>query len=169
MSANNGPPRPAFLWKSCRVRQTSSPTGSSFNHLVLGSELNSQTEFFHINLMASHQLSNHVRKYRKRSALSQRDVAYLLGVKSGSKVCRYERFTREPGFSTALAYEAIFQVAVSELFPGLYQRIEAGVRARAKRLMGRKCNGKPRRDSIRRRQTLAAIACVDFEQESTPE
>jgi transcriptional regulator with XRE-family HTH domain len=119
--------------------------------------------------MASHQLSNHVRKYRKRSALSQRDVAYLLGVASGSKVCRYERFTREPGFSTALAYEAIFQVAVSELFPGLYQRIEAGVRARAKRLMERKSDGKPSRGSMRRRQTLAAIACVDSKPLLKPE
>jgi len=112
--------------------------------------------------MASHHLLNHVRKYRKDSALSQRDVAYLLGAKSGSKVSRYERFTREPNFSTALAYEAIFQVAVSELFPGQYQRAEAGVRARAKRLMGRKYTGRAGQGSTRRFQTLAAIACVDL-------
>ncbi len=112
--------------------------------------------------MASQHLSNHVRKYRKRSALSQKDVAYLLGVVSASKVSRYERFTREPGLYTALAYEAIFQCMVSELFPGPYHRIEAEVRARAKTLMGRKGNGTRNQGSIRRRRTLAAIACVDF-------
>jgi transcriptional regulator with XRE-family HTH domain len=116
--------------------------------------------------MALQHLSNHVRKYRKRSALSQKDVAYLLGVVSGSKVSRYERFTREPGLYTALAYEAIFQCMVSELFPGLYLRIEAEVRARAKTLMERKSNGKPNRVSIRRRRTLSAIACVEFKGQS---
>ncbi len=100
--------------------------------------------------MASHHLSNHVRKHRKRSALSQKDVAYLLGGASGSKVSRYERFARQPGFMTALAYEAIFQVSVSELFPGLYQTIETGVRARAKKLMERKSNGRQSRSSVRR-------------------
>jgi hypothetical protein len=71
-------------------------------------------------------------------------------VKSGSKVCRYERFARELGFSTALAYEAIFQVAVSGLFPALYQRIEVGVRGRAKRLLERGSYGTPGRIAIRR-------------------
>ena len=116
--------------------------------------------------MASQHLSNHVRKYRKRSALSQREVAYLLGVEGGSKVCRYERFTREPSLYTALAYEAIFQIPASELFPGLYQNIEAEVRARAKELIEKKFAGKPSRPAIRRHQTLAAIACIDSKQPS---
>ncbi|MGP8239422.1 MAG: hypothetical protein ACLQVW_28955, partial [Limisphaerales bacterium] len=88
-------------------------------------------------------------------------LSFRAYAQSGSKVSRYERFAREPGFATALAYEAIFQVSVSELFPGMYHRIEAGVRARAKKLMGRKSNGKSTRSFVRRYQTLAAIACID--------
>ena len=109
--------------------------------------------------MASQPLSNHVRKYRKCSALSQRDVAYLLGGQSGSKVCRYERFAREPGFATALAYEAIFRRPVAELFPGLYQKMQAEVRARATVLLERDCGRKLSRAGARRREMLAAIAC----------
>ena len=119
--------------------------------------------------MDSHHLSNHVRKYRKRPALSQRELAYLLGAESSSKVCRHERFTCEPNLLTALAYEAIFQVTVSELLPGLYQKIEAGVRARAKKLLEKKCHNHESQRTIRKRQTLAAIACIDYQQQSKAE
>jgi transcriptional regulator with XRE-family HTH domain len=107
--------------------------------------------------MASQHLSNHVRKFRKRAALSQRDVAFLLGVKSPSKISRYERFVREPGFATAIACEAIFQRPVSELFPGPYQEIGAGVKMRAKILLDGRCNGRHRHVAARRRESLAAI------------
>ena len=104
--------------------------------------------------------------YRKRSALTQKDVACLLGVTSASKVSRYERFTREPGFYTALAYEAIFRRPVSELFPGLYQKIEAEVRARAKTLLEKKHDGKPSHITARRREALAAVASDEAEHQS---
>ena len=112
--------------------------------------------------MASHHLSNHVRKYRKRAALSQRDVAYLLGVTSGgSKVSRYERFAHTPGFLTALAYEAIFRVPVSDLFPGEYQKIGRGVRRRAKKLLELHGQKKSTPRALRKRQALEAIAGMD--------
>lgn len=41
--------------------------------------------------MTSQPLFNYLLTYRKRSALSQEEVAYLLGAQSGAKVCRYER------------------------------------------------------------------------------
>src|ERR1039458_10278598 len=80
------------------------------------------------------QFSNYLRSNRKRLALSQGEVAFLLGTQSGAKVCRYERFVREPSLETALAFEAIFQRSVSELFPGLYQKVEQEVAARAKEI-----------------------------------
>src|ERR1039457_6727515 len=84
--------------------------------------------------MTSPQLPNYLRANRKRLALSQDEVAFLLGTQNGAKVCRYERFVREPSLATALAYEAIFKRLVSELFPGLYQKVEQEVAARAKPL-----------------------------------
>ena len=107
--------------------------------------------------MPSHRLPNYLRAFRKRSALSQEEVAFLLGTHSGAKVCRYERFLREPGLQTALAYEAIFRRPVSELFPGLYETVEKEVRARAKALKYKKSLGGEDRLATRKRQTLATI------------
>ena len=81
-----------------------------------------------------------------------------MGTQSGAKVCRYERFVREPSLETALAYEAIFQRPVRELFGGLYQRIEKEVAARAKTLTYKKERHKPNRQTAQKRQTLLDIA-----------
>jgi transcriptional regulator with XRE-family HTH domain len=95
--------------------------------------------------MASSQLPNYLRSNRKRLALSQDEVAFLLGTKSGAKVSRYERFDREPGIETALALEVIYQRSASELFDGLYQKVERKVIERAKILAGRTNQRKSKR------------------------
>lgn len=82
--------------------------------------------------MASSQLPNYLLSNRKRLSLSQTDVAFLLGAQDGAKVSRYERFAREPSLETALALEVIYQRPVSELFGGLYQKVEKEVGERAK-------------------------------------
>ncbi len=108
--------------------------------------------------MATQYLFNLLLKYRKRSALSQEEVAFLLGVQSGAKVCRYERFLREPGLQTALAFEAIFGCPISELFPNLFAKAQKEVRARAKKLEQKAFRGNSRRLIARKRQVLAEIA-----------
>ena len=77
------------------------------------------------------------------------------------KVWRYERFTREPGLKSALAYEAIFQTPISKLFPGLYEKIQSQVKARAKMLEGRNSGGNANRLETLKRQTLTGIASVE--------
>src|ERR1022692_2737361 len=57
--------------------------------------------------MTSPQLPNHLLSNRKRLALSQGEVAFLLGTESGAQVCRYEQFDRQPSLETALACEVI--------------------------------------------------------------
>ena len=106
------------------------------------------------------QLPNYLRSNRKRLALSQDEVAFLLGTQSGAKVCRYERFTREPSLGTALAYEAIFKRSVSELFPGLYQRVEREVAARARALAEKTDRRKPTRQTARKRETILDLATL---------
>ena len=113
--------------------------------------------------MPSAQLPNYLRANRKRLALSQDDVAFLLGTRSGAKVCRYERFVREPSLETALAYEAIFKRSVSELFGGLYQKVEREVTERAK-ILAERNDGKPNRRSARKHEAIAEIATA----QSTP-
>jgi len=110
--------------------------------------------------MSSPQLPNYLRANRKRLALSQEDVAFLLGTQSGAKVCRYERFAREPNLETAFAYEAIFQRSARELFGGLYQKIEKAVVERAKALARRKNSRKPNLQTVHNRQALMDIATL---------
>ena len=83
-------------------------------------------------------LPNHLRAHRKRLGLSQADIAFLLGVESGAKVCRYERFVSDPSLETALACEAIFKRPLRELFAGHYQNIEKEVARRARKLIKKK-------------------------------
>lgn len=107
--------------------------------------------------MSSSLLPNYLLSNRKRLALSQEDVAFLLGTQSGAKVSRHERFAREPSLKTALAYEAIYQRSASELFSGLYGEVEREVAARAKTLAA-KVNSQPVRQTAQRRQALTALA-----------
>ena len=69
--------------------------------------------------MATHKLENYLRTYRKRSGLTQREVAFLVGCRNGAQVSRYEKRRRLPPLRTALAFEAAFGVPVSVLFAGL--------------------------------------------------
>src|SRR2546429_9576493 len=68
--------------------------------------------------MATHKLENYLRTYRKRSGLTQREVAFLVGCRNGAQVSRYEKRRRLPPLRTALACEAAFGVPVAELFAG---------------------------------------------------
>lgn len=79
-------------------------------------------------------LSHYLKMYRKRSGLSQDELALLLGCKSGSKVSRYERSGRVPRIDALLALEVVFREPVREIFRGRYERVRRDVRRRAQRL-----------------------------------
>ena|SRR5690348_11260412 len=69
--------------------------------------------------MAVHRLQNYLRTYRRKSGLTQREVAFLLGTKAAAQLSRYEQWHRVPPLRTALALEAIFKIPVGEIFGGL--------------------------------------------------
>ncbi len=110
--------------------------------------------------MTSPQLPNYLRANRKRLALSQEEVAFLLGTESGTKVCRYEQSVRMPNLETALAYEVICKRSVSELFPGLYQKAEQKVATRARALVKRTGRGKSNQRAARKREALADLTAL---------
>jgi transcriptional regulator with XRE-family HTH domain len=83
------------------------------------------------------RLLNLLRAQRKCAAFSQDEIAFLLGVRTGSKVSRYEQMLRAPELETALAFEAISNRPVAELFPGLFEKVKAAVQARARELAKR--------------------------------
>jgi transcriptional regulator with XRE-family HTH domain len=106
------------------------------------------------------QLPNYLRSHRKRLALSQEDVAFLLGTQSGAKMCRYERFVREPSLEVALAFAVIFGKPSEEIFAGTIRKIERQVAARAKALGYRLERKKSKQQSKRRRETLQSLAAL---------
>jgi len=107
--------------------------------------------------MAS-RLPNYLKTYRKRAGLSQDEVAFLLGCKSGAKVSRYERLARRPSLETAFAYEALFGVPARELFAGVYQKVEGEIAKRARALAGRVCAGKAERLATKKLELLNGLS-----------
>jgi hypothetical protein len=108
--------------------------------------------------MTTSRLPNYLIANRKNLGLSQVDVGYLLGEKTGEKVCRHELFLREPSLADVLAYEAIYKRSASELFGGLYKQIEDEVAARAKSLAEEIRGHKPTKQNGHRRRILTGIA-----------
>jgi hypothetical protein len=108
-------------------------------------------------------LKNYLVANRKRVALSQREVAFLLGLQTGDTVCRHECFTRDPNLELTLAYEAIYRRSASELFGGLYRKIEQEVAERAASLLRDIERGKPTHRVTRKCQILSEIAGVSLQ------
>lgn len=80
--------------------------------------------------MASEQISNNLRSHRRRSGLSQRELALIAGYETAYPVSRHERSATIPAMHIALSYEVIFRTPIHELCPGLYRSIEASIELR---------------------------------------
>jgi len=72
----------------------------------------------------------HLPGRRKRWAVSQRELAHLVGVGQGI-ISRYEKGQLTPGARTLMALEIVFGKSSRHLFPSLYQKIEEEVMRRA--------------------------------------
>jgi DNA-binding XRE family transcriptional regulator len=77
---------------------------------------------------------NYLPSFRRRYALSEQELANLVGYASKSTVCRFERGLRPPTFRFALACEVVFGERARDLFPAHYARLEEMVLARALKL-----------------------------------
>jgi transcriptional regulator with XRE-family HTH domain len=74
--------------------------------------------------------TNHLREYRKKSGLSQREVGSLVGALGACAVSRHERFRSSLSLRTALAYAAVFGVPITDLFPGERDTVTSKVEQR---------------------------------------
>jgi transcriptional regulator with XRE-family HTH domain len=109
----------------------------------------------------SKKLENYLRAHRKRSGLSQDEVAFLLGSRSGTKVSRYESFARTPGLRTALALAVIFRASAREIFAGLFEEEAQRAASQARLLSARLSEDNASRKTTRKLITLkASIATV---------
>lgn len=103
------------------------------------------------------KLINYLKTYRKRSGLFQREVAYLLGLSSDSKVSKYESHARQVNLETALAYAALFGVPVEQLFAGLYAKVEKDTKRRARRLAKKLAEEKPNPTTTHKLEALQEL------------
>lgn len=87
--------------------------------------------------MSARPLDNYIRTFRRKNALSQEELAFLAGIGSGVSVCRFEQGKREPDLETALAFSVVFGAELSELFAGVFLKVEEEVSQRARTLAER--------------------------------
>ena len=59
---------------------------------------------------------NFLRLYRKRTPLTQGDVAFLLGLSDESNISRYEKGQREPGLDFLISYHLLFNTSIESFF-----------------------------------------------------
>lgn len=103
--------------------------------------------------MKRRSLPRYLQTERKRWALKQRQVAFLLGTTDGRQVSRYEAGRRTPSLRNALACEVIFGMPLSTVFRGTYKVVEEQVMARAYRLY-QELEHRTDPDSVKTRQLL---------------
>lgn len=72
-------------------------------------------------------LSSYLRTCRRQWALTQRDLARLLGTKSAQHVSRIEHGKRNPSAFLLLGCEIIFGKHARDIFPKFYDEIEEEV------------------------------------------
>lgn len=79
---------------------------------------------------------NYLITQRKKTGLSQSEMGRLLGYRNPGQVSRHERSKSVPPLTTALAYEVIFRMPVSEIFAGIHAGIKDGLEDKLNRLEG---------------------------------
>lgn len=77
---------------------------------------------------------SYLRPLRRRRGLSQRELAFLVGGKSGAAISRLEQLRRAPTLATAIACEIIFNATCEKVFPERYAEIREAVIARTNEL-----------------------------------
>ena len=73
------------------------------------------------------KIPNLLRKYRKANGYKQKDVAKILGIKSSSKISRWEKGECMPNLVNALRLSILFRVMVDSLFIDLLRQLRIDV------------------------------------------
>lgn len=65
-----------------------------------------------------------IRQLRKSAHLSQRELAYLVGLKSQGVLSQIEAGRKRPGLAIAAACAIVFDRPIAEIFPSLHVQFE---------------------------------------------
>src|SRR2546421_355474 len=77
---------------------------------------------------------SYLRPVRRRWGFTQRELAFLIGYKTGKSISGIEGLKQMPTIEAAFACAVIFNTAPLKLFPGMLSDVERVVLARAERL-----------------------------------
>src|ERR1700730_8240557 len=80
------------------------------------------------------RLKTYLRPFRRRWGLTQRELAFLIGVKNGTVISRIEGLTKAPRLVWAVACAVVFDTRAVELFPGLFSQVHEDVLRRTTEL-----------------------------------
>ena len=80
------------------------------------------------------RLISYLRPLRRRWGLTQAELAFLIGAKTGGVVSRIEAVKRFPTLAATFACELIFDTPPVELFPDLFAQVEKSLLARTNEL-----------------------------------
>lgn len=94
--------------------------------------------------------------HRERWALTQEELARLIGKRSHSIISRYEHGKGLPPLRALLAYEVVFGFGLRQLVPELYGEVEEEVIARASELWS-ELEGRADHPANRKRALLKAM------------
>lgn len=84
--------------------------------------------------MTSEPIASRLRTLRKKSGLTQAELAEILGFDAETPISEHERSRVVPNLLTAMAYEVIFRVPIADQFPGLFKAVEESVEIRLAQL-----------------------------------
>lgn len=82
-------------------------------------------------------MGSYLRYHRKKSGLSQKELADIVGSVGEQQVARHENFKATPSIIAAIGYEVALKVSIAKLFPGLYETIQQGVEERLSEMEAR--------------------------------
>jgi transcriptional regulator with XRE-family HTH domain len=77
---------------------------------------------------------SYLRPLRRRWGFTQRELASLIGYKTGKSISRIEALKQTPTLQAAFACALVFNIAPLKLFPGTFSDVEQALLARANQL-----------------------------------
>lgn len=80
--------------------------------------------------MSRRNLQSYLRTHRKKSGLTQRELASILGCIGEGQVSRHERGTNTPPLLVAIGYEILFGAPVVSIFPGIRATVARTIETR---------------------------------------
>jgi transcriptional regulator with XRE-family HTH domain len=104
----------------------------------------------------SSPVHSYLRTHRRKWALTQKELAFLLGQKSSAHISRLEQGKRMPSTDVILACEVLFGIKPRSLFPKLYEDAEKAVLSRAA-ILHERLGNQTSKSAMRKKEFLAAL------------